>query len=306
MDPAETAIAEDADHISSVRTLFDMFNDGIDVGKVGANFSAGLDVLHQALRIEAFARRDLLQSRHFGNYHPISVFERRRELLLENISASGVRARLKNRPNPLAWKPHAQGPQGFANGGWMMAEIIDDGDPAADPANLHSTFNALEGVKRRLNLRIFQTAMFGAGNDGQGVAHIEFAEKVEPKFEAGNFELRRGGSQVHIERAHRIGFAKAKTLHRTMRDVQQRSNIWIVAVGQQETIAGNQVDQALKGSLDRGQIFENVGMIKFQIVDDGNLRQVMDELAALIEKGGIVFVPFNDKPFALGEARALS
>src|SRR5437763_11974878 len=99
MNPTEAAIAEDADHISSVGTLLHMFNDGIDIGKVGANFSAGLDVLHQTLRIEAFASRDLLQSRHFGNYYSVGVFERRRELLLENISPSGVGARLKNGPN---------------------------------------------------------------------------------------------------------------------------------------------------------------------------------------------------------------
>ena len=37
-----------------------------------------------------------------------------------------------------------------------------------------------------------------------------------------------------------------------------------------------------------------------------DFRQVMDELAALVEKGGVVFVAFDDEPFAVGEARALA
>src|SRR5579862_4488257 len=47
-------------------------------------------------------------------------------------------------------------------------------------------------------------------------------------------------------------------------------------------------------------------MIEFQIVDDGDLRQVMDEFAALVEESGVVFVAFNDEPFAIGETRALT
>ena len=43
-----------------------------------------------------------------------------------------------------------------------------------------------------------------------------------------------------------------------------------------------------------------------RLLIDRDLRQVMDELAALVEKGGVVFVALDDEPFAVGEARALA
>ena len=36
------------------------------------------------------------------------------------------------------------------------------------------------------------------------------------------------------------------------------------------------------------------------------LRQVMNELRALVEKGGVVFIALDDKVFRVVEARALS
>ena len=47
-------------------------------------------------------------------------------------------------------------------------------------------------------------------------------------------------------------------------------------------------------------------MIEFEIVDDRDFGQVMHELAALVEKGRVVFVAFNDEPFAVSEARSLA
>ena len=37
----------------------------------------------------------------------------------------------------------------------------------------------------------FKPAMFGAGDDGQRVADVQFADQVQVKFEAGNFKLGR-------------------------------------------------------------------------------------------------------------------
>ena len=60
----------------------------------------------------------------------------------------------------------------------------------------------------------------------------------------------------------------------------------------------------LERRLDGGQVLENVGVVELQIVDDRDLRQVMNELAPLVEKRGVVFVPFDDDPFAVAEPRA--
>ena len=62
----------------------------------------------------------------------------------------------------------------------------------------------------------------------------------------------------------------------------------------------------LEGGLDRLQVLEDVGVVELEVVDDGHLGQVMDELAALVEEGRVVFVALDDEPFAVGEARALA
>jgi hypothetical protein len=51
---------------------------------------------------------------------------------------------------------------------------------------------------------------------------------------------------------------------------------------------------------------EDVGVIELEVVDDRDLGQVMDELAALVEERGVVFVALDDEPFAVREARALA
>ena len=91
-----------------------------------------------------------------------------------------------------------------------------------------------------------------------------------------------------------------------MFDAQQWSEIGVIAIGQEQPIARDQIDQALERSLNGGQVLKNIRVIKLQVVDDGDLGKVVDELAPLVEKGRVVFVPFNDKPVAVREPRALA
>ena len=42
-----------------------------------------------------------------------------------------------------------------------------------------------------------------------------------------------------------------------------------------------------------GEIGEDVGVVVFQIVENGGARAVVDEFAAFVKKGGVVFVGFN-------------
>ena len=57
--------------------------------------------------------------------------------------------------------------------------------------------------------------------------------------------------------------------------------------------------------LNRREVGENVRVIELDIADDGALRQVMNELAALVEKRRVVFIPLDDEPLAVREPRAL-
>src|SRR6476660_3065703 len=62
----------------------------------------------------------------------------------------------------------------------------------------------------------------------------------------------------------------------------------------------------LERGLNRFQAVENVGVIELDVIDDRDLRQVMNELASFVEKGSVVLVPFDNKPFTVGETGALA
>jgi hypothetical protein len=43
-------------------------------------------------------------------------------------------------------------------------------------------------------------------------------------------------------------------------------------------------------ALDRGEVVEDVGVVELEVVEDRRARPVVDELAALVEEGGVVLV----------------
>lgn len=45
----------------------------------------------------------------------------------------------------------------------------------------------------------------------------------------------------------------------------------------------------------RAQVGEDVGVVEFQIVQHGGTRAIMHEFGAFVEKGGVVFVGFDDE-----------
>ena len=55
--------------------------------------------------------------------------------------------------------------------------------------------------------------------------------------------------------------------------------------------------------LDGGEVGEDVGVVEFEIVEYRGARPVVDELGALVEKGGVVFVGLDDEERAVGEPR---
>ena len=58
-------------------------------------------------------------------------------------------------------------------------------------------------------------------------------------------------------------------------------------------------------ALDRRQVLEDVGVVVFEVVQDRGARPVVDELAALVEEGGVVFVGLDDEwRLAAGSAGA--
>ena len=57
----------------------------------------------------------------------------------------------------------------------------------------------------------------------------------------------------------------------------------------------------MKLSFDCGQIVKDVRVIKLEVIQNHRSGSVVDELAALVKKGGVEFVCFNDKVFSTAQ-----
>ncbi len=112
--------------------------------------------------------------------------------------------------------------------------------------------------------------------------------------------------ELQVCRANFAVFAETKALDRAVFNSEQWSDVRVITIGEQKAVSRDDVDEPFKRKLDGREIFENVGMIKFEIVDDDEFREVMNELAPLVEKSGVVFVAFDDEPIAIREASALA
>ena len=188
----------------------------------------------------------------------------------------------------------------------MVGEVVDHGHAAGFAANFHSAPNALERVEAGLNLHVVESGVARQQQRGEGVADIEFADHrdakrrvAESKFGAAFVVGQAAGQVVAVA-------AQAEAAHGAVVDAEQRLEVGVVAVGQEQAVARDDVDEALKGSLDFGEAAKNVGVIELEVVDDDGLGEVVDELAALVEKRGVVFVALNHEPVAVGETRALA
>src|ERR1043165_7946060 len=120
--------------------------------------------------------------------------------------------------------------------------------------------------------------MLGAGDYREGVSHIQFSRKIDVEFEARNFKFRGGGAEPEIEGAHRVVFAKPELFHGTMGDIKKKGNVRVVSIREKLAVARDKIDHPFERKLDGLEVLEYVRMIELEVVDDRDLREVMDEL----------------------------
>ena len=306
MDAVKAAVAEDDDDVPAARAFGDVVDDGVGVGQVVRFLAEHFQIFHELHGIEAVAGGELFQAGDLGEDHDTGIGKGVGQFVLEDVAPGGVGAGLEDGPDFFRGIFDAQGLEGLADGGGVMAEIVHNGDAAGDALDFHATFDAFEGVEGGLDLLVFQAAMLGAGDDGKGVADVEFADQVQMELEAGDFKSGGGGPELEVEGLHGVLRAQAEAFDRAMGDVEQRGEVGIVAVAEQEAVARDEADEMGERFLDGGEVLEDVGVVELEIVDDGDLGVVMDELAAFVKKRGVVFIALDNEPFAVGEAGALA
>src|SRR5205814_868644 len=75
--------------------------------------------------------------------------------------------------------------------------------------------------------------------------------------------------------------------------------IRIVAIQEDHAVLRHDVEEPAETELDLVEVIEDVGVIELDVIHDQQFREVMDELRALVEESGIVFVALEHDAFAL-------
>ena len=90
--------------------------------------------------------------------------------------------------------------------------------------------------------------MLGAADNSEDVADVEFTHQIHVELEAGNLKFGGRWAITNVESLDRVIGAQAKPFDRAMRDVEQRREIWIVAIGQQLTFSVVPAGQCPEGT----------------------------------------------------------
>ena len=144
MDAIETAVAEYDDDITGFCEGLEARDDRVGGGFVESGFSCGSDVGDDALGVEAFGWRELIQPGDLGYEDSIGLGKGGGEVVLKDGAAGGVRTRFEEGPQANGSEFFPEARKSFADGCGVVAEIIDDGDAIHGAADFLATADALE------------------------------------------------------------------------------------------------------------------------------------------------------------------
>jgi hypothetical protein len=190
----------------------------------------------------------------------------------------------------------------------MMTEIFDDGQVSAIDEHLLATLHTLELVQRvEFQLRrILSVDQQASGDRGhrrvpgveearQGPLHaaplLALPEQREGRASRGFLEVGDDGV-VASARAHADDRSPGHVLHQT-------EDVGVIAIRDDYAVARDDANDMRERAEHVVEVTEDIGVVELAVVHREHVRQVLDELAALVEERGVVFVAFDDEGAAL-------
>src|SRR5439155_16407591 len=149
------------------------------------------------------------------------------------------------------------------------------------------------------------------GNCRRGVAYVVNAderqlERAERRTATTYVESRRALVRLDVVRLPIDVLARAERLDARYRGRRQLARRGAVGADEQETTAWHEVDQPAKREPHGIEIGVDVSVIEFDVVDDGDVRQVLQELRRLVEERAVVLVALDQEIATLSDAVARS
>ncbi len=306
VDAAEAAVAEDGDGVTGLgfgRDDGDDFLDGLDVAAVATH---RCDVAGELVGIEPLAFGDLMEIRDGGDDGEVRKREGFGELVLEDRALGGVRARFKKNPQAALGVALAQALDRELDGGRVVGEVIDDLDAVDLTTQFLAACDAFEGFQALADLTGCQSGERGRRHRHGGVADVELAGHADRVAFAAEVERTTICLVAHVSDPQRAAFRKADGGDGAGCVGGDFEAVRLVAVHKGHAAARDDVEQALEGQLDGVDRVVDVGVVELDVVHHDTLRKVVEELRALVEEGGVVFVAFEDVELGVREHRTLA
>src|SRR5882724_3705722 len=194
----------------------------------------------------------------------------------------------------------------------MMCEVVENGDAVHFAAHFATATHALKSRERIDNHLALNSPGICGYYNREAVADIEVANQRTLKLSP------LGAFAKYIKVGHPFGILnvarpplcliaspesfqlREKLLPKGRDDIAHRCT---VPTNDQLSGARHQIHQTTKREFHGVEIFVDVGVIEFDVVDDRDLRQVVHELRTFIEVSGVVFVAFDDEVITAGDAK---
>ncbi len=231
----------------------------------------------------------------------VRLLQAPRQLRLHRTQLHRVAARLEHRDDPLCADLAAQAVDGRADRRRVMGEVVVDRDAVHRAAHFHAALDVAKFAQCARRAFRRDADMVGRGDRRQRIELVVHAAQVpvDPRHglpalehvEGVGLALRR---KIAHRRTERSDFAPAS-------HVQDPRQAFLQPVHDHAAGGGHGAHQVVELALDRRQVIEDVGVVELQVVQDGRARAVVDELASLVEEGGVVFVGFDHEVTALPE-----
>ena len=198
----------------------------------------------------------------------------------------------------------AQALYGEANGGGMVGEVVDDLDPTDLALELLAPGDTVKRLQAGADFTGSEASEGSCGCGHGSVPDVKLTGHRQPVANSTKRERAAVWIVARVLDPQGAVFPEADAGEWAGRVLGDVEAVLLVAVDEGVTTARDNVEQAAEGELNFVQIVINVRMVEFDIVDHNALGQIMKELRALIEKGGVIFIAFQHIDPRVGEMRA--
>ena len=193
----------------------------------------------------------------------------------------------------------------------MVREVVDDVDAVVLAKPLQASCHAPEIGQLRQQRGHIDTRRSAGGQRGQRIHHAVPAEQRPARFTYSLIAAKHAECRAVVidQLGAPVGFDRGingESGHRRPRAARQHvGQTRVLGIDDQPTIARHGAHQVVELGLDRVEVGKDVGVVELEVVEDRDVRPVVDELAALVEEGAVVFVGLDHEVLARRISRRL-